>query len=217
MFHVRMKIKSLHIKKSDNKTEGCQMNNYAFSDEKFRVELLNGKVVSMSPHPSINHNRVILNIGRILDSFLKGNVCSVFVDGVDVYLTEKDRVIPDVMIICNNEIIKKNAIYGSPDLMVEVLSPSSSKYDRGYKKTLYEKCSVKEYWIVDIENRSIETYWLKNERYVLEDMYSILPDYVLEQMTDEEKAEVAKEFKTSLFPDLTILVEDVFEGVIDFH
>ena len=89
-----------------------------------------------------------------------GKTCKAFNDGPDVYLTEEDRVIPDAMIICNKDIIKPNGIHGTPDLIAEVLSPSTAKKDRGYKKDLYERSGVKEYWIVAPTMRSIEAYLL---------------------------------------------------------
>ncbi len=189
------------------------MGNLAYRNEEIRTELLNSKIVNMTPRPAVNHNIVISNINHIFKTFLKGKNCTTFIDGVDVFLTKDDRVIPDVTIVCNKDIVKKNGIYGSPDLMVEVLSPGTAKNDRGYKKDLYERCGIKEYWIVDTESRSIEVYWLKDGQYVLEDVYSIFPDYLLEKMTEKEKEEVAKEFKTFLFPDLTISLEDVFENL----
>ena len=104
--------------------------------EEIRDEMLNGKVVLMFPRATVNHNRALLNIARIFVNRLDGKPCEDFSDGTDVYLTEKDRVIPDVMIICKKEIIKRKGIFGVPDLIVEVLSPGTEKRDRGYKKDL---------------------------------------------------------------------------------
>lgn len=174
------------------------------------TELLDGKITFMSPRPNISHNRIITNIVTIFNTYLKGKTCETFSDGVDVYLTEKDRVIPDAMIVCNPEIIKTDAIHGVPDLIVEVLSPSTAKNDKGYKKKLYEKCGVKEYWIVDANNKSVEVYLLKDGEYELENLYIIYPDYVIEKMTDEEKSEIINEFKTSLYNDMTVNVNDIF-------
>lgn len=179
--------------------------------EETRHEMINGKIVAMSPRPAVNHNIVAGNLYVIFRNFLKGKSCTAFSDGVDVYLTEKDRVIPDAMIVCNKDIIKKNGIHGAPDLIVEVLSPSTAKNDRGYKKNLYEKCGVKEYWIVDIESRSIEVYLLKENQLVLDEIYSIFPDYLIETMTEEEKNNLIHEFTPSLFPDLAVSLEEVFE------
>ena len=189
------------------------MSNLAYKEEE-RFEILDGKIVNMSPRPAVNHNIIVVNISTIFKVFLKGKFCTAFSDGVDVHLSEKDTVIPDVMIVCNKDIIKKDGIYGAPDLIVEVLSPSTAKNDKGYKKNLYEKCGVKEYWIVEAETQSIDVYLLKDNKYVLDDVYSIFPDYLIEKMADEEKSKIVKEFKTSLFPELTILLDDVFENLI---
>ena len=84
---------------------------------------------------------------------------------MDVYLSEKDRVIPDVMIICSKDIIRDNGIYGTPDLVVEVLSPGTEKRDRGIKKNLYEICGVKEYWLANPEIKSVEVYLLIDQNF----------------------------------------------------
>ena len=95
-------------------------------------------------------------------------------------------------------------------MIVEVLSPSTAKRDRGYKKDLYERSGIKEYWIVSPEDRSIEVYLLRENRYELDNVYSIFPDYELKRMTPEELAEIQMEFKCSLYDDLMISVEKVF-------
>ena len=97
--------------------------------------------------------------------------------------------------------------------MAEVLSPSTMKRDKGDKKTAYEQAGVREYWIVSTEEKSIEQYLLIDGRFVLHEVYAVYPDYLLEKMTDEEKAEIITEFKCSLYDDLLIKLEDVFERV----
>ena len=189
------------------------MDNLAYQEDIWD-ELLDGRVVAMSPRPVVNHLIVTENISRIFAGFLKGKRCSSFGDGVDVYLTKKDRVIPDAVIVCNRDIIQKSGVHGVPDLIVEVLSPSTAVRDRGYKKKLYERCGVREYWIVDADSRSIEVYWLENAVYELSYVYSVFPDYLIEKMTEEEISGIIHEFKTSLFEDLTVRVEDVFEGML---
>lgn len=181
---------------------------YQFDDSEY--ELLNGKIVAMSPRPSINHNIIITNITTIFHHYLENKSCFAFGDGTDVYLTEDDRVIPDVMIVCNKDIIKHDAIHGTPDLIVEVLSLSTAVRDKGYKKNLYEKCGVKEYWIVDPNSKSIEVYLLKDGTYDLDMIYSIYPEYELKKMSDKEKSIIVTEFRTSLFDDLVISVNRVF-------
>ena len=114
-------------------------------EEEFWEELIDGKAVLMSPRPATNHNQTAFNIASIFKNFLKGKPCRVFPDGTDLYLTDKDRFIPDVMVICDRSKIRDDGIHGAPDLVVEVLSPSSIKRDRVYKKRVYEQCGVREY------------------------------------------------------------------------
>jgi len=180
-----------------------------------KEELIGGKIIMMSPMPTLNHNFAASNIFHIFKKYLKGKTCTAIADGSDVFLTKKDRVVPDVMVVCDRNMLKKDGVYGAPDLIVEVLSPSTAKRDKGYKKDLYEKCGVKEYWLVEPVNKSIDVYLLNNGKYMLDNVYSIYPDYMLNKMTAKEKEEIVTEFKTSLFHDLVILLEEAFEGFIE--
>lgn len=178
--------------------------------EKPREELLDGKIYMMSS-PSINHNRVASHIFNAFYNYLKDKTCEAFSDSVDVHLTENDCVIPDVMIICNKDIIKPNGIYGTPDLIVEVMSPSTAKNDRGYKKNLYEKTGVKEYWIADPFTRSIETYLFSDGKYVLEDIYAVFPAGF--GITDKEREESKKIIPVSLYDNFSIPLEEIFSNL----
>ena len=194
------------------------MSNLAYKYEgltdDIRKEMLDGKIVAMSPRPSSNHQIIAGNIHSIFKNFLKGKPCRVFMDGPDVHLTEKDRVVPDVFVVCNKDIINKNGIYGAPDLVAEVISPGSAKKDKGYKKDLYEKCGVKEYWLVDASSCLIEVYLLKNNKFELDNIYVIYPDYEIELMTDEEVNEIVHEFNVATIPGLIMPLEEIFEGMV---
>jgi Uma2 family endonuclease len=187
--------------------------NYGYADERKR-ELIDGRIVMMSPSPGVSHTQVTANIYRIFDKYLEGRQCKVFFDSVDVRLTRKDTFIPDLTVVCDKTKIKGDGIHGAPDLVAEVLSPSTAKNDRFYKKSVYGKCGVKEYWIVDIQNLSIEVYLLKDGGLEPDNVYAIYPDYMLEVMTEEEKNAVITEFKTSIFPDLSISLDKVFKDLI---
>lgn len=173
-----------------------------------REELINGKVVAMSPAAS-NHNRIAGDIYGIFWSYLRGKKCEPFGDGEAVYLTEVDHFIPDFMVVCDPDKVKSNGVHGAPDLVVEVLSPGTTKNDRGRKMDVYGQCGVREYWIVIPNEKTVEQYIQDNGRLVLHDVYFIPPDYTPEK----ELAEIAKEFQCSLFDDLTIRLEDIFERV----
>lgn len=183
--------------------------NLAYQEEA-REELINGKIVMMSPRPSVNHNFVAGNIYHIFASYLHGKKCTPFADGTDLYLSENDRFIPDGMIVCDWNKIKSDGVYGAPDLVVEVLSPSTVKNDRDIKKDAYAKAGIKEYWIVDPANKTVEIYLLHDGQYQLDNVYSVFPDFMLAKMSDDERAAVTTEFKCSLFDDLLIRLEDIF-------
>ena len=185
--------------------------NLAYQEDSWD-EMINGITIMMSPRPSINHNRISGNIYTLFRSHLKGKTCEAFGDGVDLYLTERDRFVPDGMIVCHRDFIKKDGIHGVPDLVLEILSPSTTKNDRKHKKAVYEAVGVHEYWIIEPETKSIEVYLHKNGKLELDEVYSIYPDYLLEKMTDDEKAAIVTEFQCSLFDDLTISLDDVFSG-----
>ncbi len=186
--------------------------NLAYADE-CRDELINGFIVMMSPRPKTDHNLTTFNIASIFKHYLKGKRCTPFPDGEDLFLSEKDRFVPDGMIVCDPDKIKNDGVYGAPDLVVEVLSPATAKRDKGYKKDAYEQAGVKEYWIVNTTDKSIEQYFLTDGKYVLNEVYSVYPDYILKGMTEEEIAAIPTEFKCSLFDDLLIKLEDVFERI----
>ena len=187
--------------------------NLAYREES-REELIGGQVVAMSPSPSVNHNRVASNIFYLFRHHLKGRKCEPFADGTDLYLTEEDIYVPDFMVVCDPDKVKQDGVHGAPDLVVEVLSPSTAKNDRGRKKDVYEACGVQEYWIVSSTDKLVEQYLLHNGRFELHAVYALHPDWVLKKMSDKERAEAVTEFQCSLYDDLTIRLEDVFDRMM---
>lgn len=183
--------------------------NLAYRDDR-RQELINGEIVMMSPRPSWNHNRVAFNIAHIFEKYLYGKKCTPIADGMDLYLTEENQFIPDFMVVCDPDKIKPDGVHGAPDLVVEVLSPSTMRNDKTSKKDVYARCGVGEYWLVNPVDKSIEVYLLKDTELVLHDIYAMRPDWELAKMTEEERAAVVAHFKCSLFDDLNISVEDIF-------
>lgn len=197
------------------------MDNLACIDDetlKEKTELINGKIFMMSPRPRITHATVCTNIISEFKQHLRGKKCRAFCNGVDVFLDEKNRFIPDVMIICNPDIIQEDGIHGAPDLVVEVLSSTTAKNDRGRKKDAYAKAKVKEYWIVDTWGKYVEVYYNHDGWFVLDNTYFYY--------TEEEKKENAalpdghkdKEgifdcIKLSICDNFAVELEYIFENV----
>lgn len=177
-------------------------------------ELIDGKVVLMSPRPVLNHNLISSNIYSEFRNYLRGKTCTPLADGVDLYLSDKERYIPDMMVVCDRDKLKKNGVHGTPDLVVEVLSPRTAQYDRGHKKKVYERSGVREYWIVSPGDRTVEQYLLRDGVLELGTVYIHPEDTVIEKMNEEEKAQVPTAVKCSLYDDLTISLADIFEGMI---
>lgn len=125
-----------------------------------QYELLEGELFVV-PSPSTNHQRVVGRLYTILNTFVYDNgLGEVFTAPTDVVFDNHNIFQPDILYISKERlsIIKKLNIQGAPDLVVEVLSPSTIKRDRFDKRRLYFAHGVKEYWIVDPDNRLIETF-----------------------------------------------------------
>ena len=187
--------------------------NLAYREE-VREELINGVAVAMSPSPTFNHNRVAFRIACLFESYLKGKPCTAIADGMDLYLTETDRFIPDMMVVCDRDKIHWDGVHGAPDLVVEVLSPSTSRKDRMQKKAVYEACGVREYWLADPNSRTIEQYLLQDGALTLHGVYVSYTDRDLERMSDAERADIIKTFRCSLYDDFDIALDDIFSGLL---
>ncbi len=187
--------------------------NLAYQEDfvaKRREEVIDGKLVMMSPRPRWNHVSVASNIYGIFRDYLKGKKCTPIADGFDLYLDEKNRFVPDFMVVCDPDKIKSNGVHGAPDLVVEVLSPSTAKNDKTHKKDAYARCGVREYWLVSPHEKSIEVYLNNGTEFVLHNIYVLHESWELAQMSEEERAAVVTHFKCSLFDGLDIPLEDIF-------
>lgn len=131
------------------------------------VQLIENNLV-MSPAPKFIHQRIIMNIIAGLQPFVKSNMLGqVVVAPVDVYLGAKNAFQPDIIFISKERqsIIEEDGLHGAPDLVIEILSPRTAKYDLEEKKDIYERFGVKEYWIVEPASRSVNGYFLIDDQY----------------------------------------------------
>jgi Uma2 family endonuclease len=177
-------------------------------------ELINGKVVKMVPAPGANHADAMSGMGTILRSHLRGTQCRIY-ENINVYLGEGEHYIPDISVVCDISKIRHDGIHGAPDLVVEVLSKSTARYDRGHKKDVYGKCGVTEYWLVDIKNRAVEVYCLDEAILRLNNIYSIYEDYEVKRMSEAEKKEkLVYKFNSKVFPDIVIDIEEIFSNLL---
>jgi len=165
-----------------------------------RYETIDGKVYDMSPSPTFRHQSIVGAIHVGLAIGFQGTGCSVSVAPLDVRLPgtdgSTDVVQPDVFVVCDRTKIADWGCAGAPDLIVEVLSPSTAKKDKLVKLALYQRCAVREFWLVDGFNQTIEVFRFQASGYTLPDVYS---------MEDDETIPVG------LREGLTLKLTDIFE------
>ena len=153
------------------------------------------------------HSAVIVNFVSAIRSQLKNTTCFVFSDNVQYKWKLQDGtdkiVIPDASINCRVKARRGNVFLDIPRFVMEVLSPSTEKYDRNEKKELYREQEIDEYWIIDWQKKQIEIYILD---------YDELgePQYYLFKIITEENKE---ELKIVHFPSINITFEDLFEEI----
>lgn len=133
-----------------------------------RYEILNGELY-MVPAPSTDHQGVSRNLEFLIWNFVKEKgLGKVFYAPIDVVFDDDEVFQPDIVFIKSERqgIISKNAIQGVPDLVVEIVSPSSAFYDTVEKKEIYRKYGVKEYWLIFPDEKGIEILTLENGEYL---------------------------------------------------
>ncbi|GFI49418.1 MAG: helix-turn-helix domain-containing protein [Dorea sp.] len=138
---------------------------YALPDER-RVELIDGVIYDLSAPTSI-HQLIGSEIQECFRSYIreKGGTCIPFAAPIDVQLDCDDKTIlqPDVLVVCDRSKIIRRCIYGAPDLIVEILSPSTRKKDLTVKLRKYIGAGVSEYWIVDPDKKKVVVYDFAHE------------------------------------------------------
>jgi len=172
-----------------------------WNDNKY-WELIDGIAYQMAP-PSRKHQNVSGELFRQFANYLLDKTCEVHHQpfGVRLPLENepdeyiKNAVLPDIVVVCDEKKLDDAGCRGGPDLIIEILSPSTGKRDLEDKFKLYEKAGVKEYWIVDPLNNFIRVYILgEKNRYGRGKIYA-----------------EGDKIKVSIFPDLEIDLDRVFK------
>lgn len=146
-----------------------------------QVELINGDVYMMAPAPSPDHQSISWELIVQLGNYLKGKKCRAYHAPFDVRLFEKDGdqprhvdtvVQPDLLVVCDLSKLDNNGCKGAPDLIIEILSPSTRQHDRLTKLNLYQRAGVQEYWIVDPEEKTVIVMTLEDGEHYAPTAYS---------------------------------------------
>ena len=152
------------------------------------------------------HSDVIVNFVSAIRSQLKNSTCKVYSDNVQYKWKLKDgtdkTVIPDASINCQIKARRGNSFINAPRFVMEVLSPSTEKHDRGEKMELYREQEIDEYWIVDVKEKKVEIYELDYE--------NDIPKYYLWKIVTKENKE---ELEIIHFPNVKITFDHLFEEI----
>lgn len=134
-------------------------------------QLINDKLI-MSPSPVIIHQQVLNEINIEMSIFLrKKSIGKILIAPIDVHFSKKNILQPDLLFIKNENlnIIKSKGIFGSPDIVIEILSPSTSYLDFDEKKLIYERYGVQEYYIIEPNSKLVTSFFLKGAEYEEQD------------------------------------------------
>ena len=148
---------------------------YLNAPDDTRYELLDGELI-MTPAPNIPHQDSLFDLGVDLKLLTRrARIGRVFIAPVDVILSDTDVVQPDIMFVSNARAhtITDDNIRGAPDLVVEILSPGTAERDRTFKRDLYARHGVKEYWMVDTVLRQIRQLMLDWDEFRLAGVFGV--------------------------------------------
>lgn len=133
---------------------------YALPDGQ-RAELINGQIYNMAP-PSRIHQKLVMELSATLRDYIRrqNGSCEVYPAPFAVFIANDDKnyVEPDISVICDKNKLSDRGCEGAPDLIIEVVSPSSRRMDYAVKNTLYSSSGVREYWIVDPDKHRTTVY-----------------------------------------------------------
>ncbi|BBB89929.1 MAG TPA: Uma2 family endonuclease [Methylomusa anaerophila] len=190
-----------HTARKDDKTYTYK--DYLTWPEGEHWEIIDGVAYAMSPAPGRQHQEISGNLFIELGNYLKGKRCKIYAAPFDVRLPRQGEtedatatvVQPDITIVCDPDKLDNKGCKGSPDLIIEILSPATASRDVIRKRRLYEANGVAEYWIVDPSNQIITRFNLDDD----------LSRYRQAEFFSREDT-----ISPIIFPELQINLEDIF-------
>jgi len=177
---------------------------YSEWDDDVRYELIEGVAYVMGA-PTANHQETLMEFAMQFRTHLKGKQCRLLIAPFDVRLNAESHdntvVQPDIVVICDSSKIRGiggKSCVGAPDLVIEILSPSTATLDKSIKRLVYEKSGVREYWIVNLNKKFVDVFILEDGKYGRATTYTdTVPVHVLE--------------------DFHINLTDVFESINEYE
>ncbi len=171
---------------------------YLKTPEGAAYQLINGELI-MAPAPGLRHHDIAATIVEALRRFVKKRgLGRVFNAPVDVYFSQRETYQPDIFFVSKEKLhlVGRDKVKGPPDLIIEILSPKTARYDLSEKKHVYESYGVKEYWIVDPNEKTIEVF-----------------EYSFKGFVSIAKAEGKGRIGSQVLDGFSVRVEKIFEGV----
>lgn len=160
-----------------------------------RAELIDGVWYDMAT-PGMSHQAIVMALSGEFRDYIRANggKCRVFPAPFAVFLNNDDRTYlePDITVICDPEKLDESGCHGAPDLVVEVISPSTKKRDYGIKVFKYRSAGVKEYWIVNPDTKTVNTHIFGTT----------------EEDVNGDQVSFAEPIPCGLYPELQIVLED---------
>ena len=173
-------------------------------DEQDHIELIDGYPMMMSP-PVRVHQKVSMSLSTQLDNYLTGKTCEVYAAPFAVRLFEQDgdspedvdtMVEPDITVVCDPSKLDDIGCKGAPDLVMEILSPSTQRHDKLTKFNLYQRAGVQEYWIIDPRDKSVQVFVLEDGHYTAKD-FGTAGDKLKVNVLEDCTIDLAKVFPES--------------------
>ncbi len=176
---------------------GLTYEDYCRLDDERRYELIGGELW-LVPSPSVYHQRLSIRLGSRLYGYVEQEKLGVVLQApLDVYLSPQDVVQPDIIFVSRErlDIVGEANIQGAPDLVIEILSPSTVTRDRTRKKDLYARHGVRELWIIHPVAQTVEVYTLEAGEYGKPAVYT---------------AGVREKIASSVLPGWNVTPDDIF-------
>jgi Uma2 family endonuclease len=183
---------------------------YSYSDllkmpELTYRELFAGELVERMEGASANNQEVLRALTVLFSLYLQGKTCRVFIAPFDLCVAEegeseddiKTLFQPDFMVICDQRRLRERGYFGVPEMVIEILSPTTAKRDFTVKYRYYERMGVKEYWLIDSDAKNIIVYILDDNG-----RYGRRNDYIGNAV-----------ITSSIFPGLTVSMEQLYAGI----
>jgi len=177
---------------------------YLTWDDNQRWELIDGEAFCMSPAPNRIHQKWLGELFAQFHAHLEGKPCEVYIAPVDVRLSETNAapdeetltvVQPDLVVVCDRDKLDDRGIKGAPDLVVEIISPSTARHDIHTKFELYQRHGIPEYWIIYPNDRTLLVYRHADDgRYATPDVYGV-EDAVPVPLLGDLMVEMGKVFR----------------------